>query len=147
MKLRWPVYQEVVGVFVGGCVDRGEGSSFRAKAHAHTGSNGRNYHWICVRSIKRVGDYVLNASEGWDGDVTKPSRLMMHELAHILTDHGHDDIWRKKMREMHQPLGRQYDKKLGSVKASIVCINGIQYVWSDSRNGYYRKEIEEKGEQ
>jgi len=70
----------VKGIFVGGCVERGEGSSFRAKAHAHSIIPGtRNYHgtdeflgWICIRSAKR-----LFTSSG------KPSQLLWHETAHI----------------------------------------------------------------
>ena len=134
MNLRWPEYPEVKGVFVGGCVERGEGSSFRAKAHAHYVYHKSSDHWICVRSAKRIGQIVLNSSEGWDGEITKPSRLMYHELAHILTDHGHDDIWRKKMQELGQPLTRQYQKKRR--KPVIVCRNGIQYYWSESQKKY-----------
>ncbi len=78
-------YPEFEGLFVGGCVERGDGSSFRAKAHAHT--SGEYKGWICVRSVKRLGN-------------GKPSMLMLHELAHILTGHGHDDVWRKKVREV-----------------------------------------------
>ena len=37
-------------VFVGGCVARGEGSSFRHKAHVHIA--GQFFGWICVRSAK-----------------------------------------------------------------------------------------------
>ena len=70
----------VKGIFIGGCIVRGEGSSFRAKAHAHSIIPGtRNYHgsgeflgWICIRSIKR-----LYTSSG------KLSQLLWHETAHI----------------------------------------------------------------
>lgn len=64
----WPV----AGVFVGGCVARGVGSSFRAMAHTHN-QPGRYHGWICVRSTRRV----LTASG-------QPTRLLLHEVAHVL---------------------------------------------------------------
>lgn len=76
-----------IKVFVGGCVKRGVGSSFRRKAHAHV--IGENKGFVCVRSWKR-----LRSANG------KPSQLMIHEYAHILTGHGHDDVWRAKMKEV-----------------------------------------------
>lgn len=70
------------GLFVGGCVERGDGSSFRAKAHAHI--SGRNKGWICVRKASRLAD----------------RELMIHELAHIITGHGHDDTFRAMVRKL-----------------------------------------------
>jgi hypothetical protein len=106
------------GVFVGGCVERGEGSSFRAKAHAHNeqyikmGSSivkdeqgnkkeWKHFGWICVRSAKR-----LYTRPG------QPSNLMWHELCHILTPgHSHDDVWRAKAREFGVYIGKRYAKQ------------------------------------
>ena len=79
-------------VFVGGCVERGDGSSFRRKAHAHTSKDDIHYGMICVRSSKRL--YTPSG---------KPSYLMRHELAHIITGHGHDIIFIRKMREFGFP--------------------------------------------
>jgi len=90
-RVEYPAFQqypELKGVFVGGCIDRGDGSSFRAKAHAHTKEP--NQGWICVRSAKRL--YVQGTN--------RPSKLMWHELAHILIGHGHDDTWRKEVRRL-----------------------------------------------
>ena len=104
----------VAGIFLGGCVERGVGSSFRAKGHAHNDGAGKFYRWICIRSLARLGEYQLVPQS--DGKtllfITKPSRLLMHEYAHVLTPgHSHDDTWRRKMRELGQPLPRQYQKK------------------------------------
>ncbi len=100
-----PAWKEVRGIFVGGCVQRGPGSSFRAKAHAHNMKENVNFGWICVRSVKRLGETKGNI-------ITKPSQLLWHEYSHILTaGHSHDDVWRNKMRELHQPITAQYVKQ------------------------------------
>jgi hypothetical protein len=90
-RVEYPAFQqypELKGVFVGGCIDRGDGSSFRAKAHTHTKEPNKG--WICVRSAKRL--YVHGTN--------RPSKLMLHELAHILAGHGHDDTWRREVRRL-----------------------------------------------
>lgn len=109
---------EVEGIFLGGCVKRGVGSSFRARAHAHNTRSSKRYFdihtgWICVRSIDRLGQYHAVAQD--DGStlivIDKPSRLLMHEYAHILCpNHGHDDKWRKTMKKLGQPIPRQYQR-------------------------------------
>lgn len=109
---------EVEGIFIGGCVARGVGSSFCARAHAHNNKQSKNYFdvnegWICVRSIARLGQYHAVAQD--DGltliVVDKASRVLMHEYAHILTpNHGHDDTWRKVMQKLGQPIPAQYLK-------------------------------------
>lgn len=105
---------EVTGIFLGGCVKRGVGSSFRHQAHAHNTQPDSRYGWICVRSIKRIGDYdALRADSGKTViTIHQASRLLMHEYAHILCPgHGHDDKWRRQMADLGQPLPKHYQKR------------------------------------
>jgi len=98
-------WSQVKGIFVGGCVERGVGSSFRAKAHAHCFLQDPYFGWICVRSAKRLGEVQGH-------EITKPSALLWHEYAHILTpNHYHDDAWRATMKVLGQPVPEQYKKK------------------------------------
>lgn len=81
----WPEelkHPEVKGVFVGGCVARGVGSRFRAKAHAHT--SGEHCGWICFLSEKRLTCRML----------------CLHERAHIVTKEGHTKRWREYLLQI-----------------------------------------------
>lgn len=75
--LRAAGWTSVAGVFAGGCIERGVGSSFRAMAHTHRPDDGLVAGWICVRSPRR-----LLTPAG------RPSRLLRHEVAHVLAGAG-----------------------------------------------------------
>lgn len=82
-----------VGVFVGGCVERGIGSSFRRMAHAHNQVGDHRYGWVCVRSPKRV----ITATG-------RPTVLMFHEYAHLLTpNQGHSEGWGRRLAALGWP--------------------------------------------
>lgn len=114
----WP---EVAGLFVGGCVERGAGSSFRAQAHAHTAGSHKG--WICVRAHRRIYGQTRNEFGGWVA-TGRPSRLMWHEYAHILAGQGHTDRWRAVMRELGQPIPQRYKKRV-RVQPSVMEDSGI----------------------
>ena len=96
-----PFEGRIKGLFVGGCVRRGDGSRFRAKAHAHFSSDAPYGGWICVLSAKRLDDRLL----------------MLHEAAHVLADAGHVDKWRRVLLEIGGSLdpvpgvSKSYHKK------------------------------------
>ncbi len=54
-------YPQFKGLFVGGCVERGDGSRFRRKAHAHTSKRDALRGWICVLSPKRLDALPIRA--------------------------------------------------------------------------------------
>lgn len=72
----------VKGVFANGCVERGDGSRFRRKAHSHI--KGKFEGWICFLSAKRLSEKML----------------ILHELAHIISKQGHTDKFRKILLEI-----------------------------------------------
>ena len=82
---------EVAGIFVGGCVARGEGSRFRHKAHAHT--SGPHKGWLCVLAARRL----------------QQEELMLHEVAHLIAGCGHTDKWRRVLLEIGGTLGPVID--------------------------------------
>lgn len=88
-------FPEVKGVFVGGCIERGEGSRFRAKAHTHF--HGEFIGWVCVLSTKRLAS----------------RELMLHEAAHAITGLGHVDKWRAKLLQ----IGGTLDEVPGLLKS------------------------------
>ena len=81
------------GIFLAGCVERGDGSSFRRKAHAHNHRGTPFSGWICIRSRHRL----MTKRSG------RPSDLMLHELAHLLAPNlGHNQTWRRRFKELKQ---------------------------------------------
>jgi hypothetical protein len=134
-RVKYPAFQqypEFRGVFVGGCIDRGDGPSFRAKAHAHTKEPHKG--WICARSAKRL--YV----PGTD----RPSKLMLHELAHILTGHGHDDTWRREVRRLGGTINHWETKAWHRQRRGIMTETTTS---EDTMTPEQRKELHKKNQE
>jgi hypothetical protein len=93
-------HSRVRGLCVGQCVD-GSPLPVDVYAHAHQYPKDANRGWICIRSprdVFRRGSRQL-------------SRTVMHELAHLVAAAGHDDDWRRTMRELRQPIPAAYQKR------------------------------------
>jgi hypothetical protein len=101
----------VKGICVGRCIDGSEwgdrtGSDaggvwrLRIDGHAHIPGCGHTG-WICIRSPNNV---LRKGSRHVSQDV-------MHELCHLISQSGHDDRWRKAMRELGQTIPKQYQKR------------------------------------
>ena len=80
-----------IRVFVGGCVERGDGSSFRRRAHAHCHPDDKHRNWVCIRSIKR-----LLTPTGL------PSLLLWEEITHCLIPYSnsHNATFYRKLKEL-----------------------------------------------
>lgn len=93
----------VAGIAVGGCVEAigtGREGAFRRSAHAHTTGDWRG--WICVRS--RRPERLVTATG-------RPSRLLIHEVAHIATRTGHDARWRAMVARLGAPSEAQRTRR------------------------------------
>lgn len=97
----------LAGVWVGGCAGRGDGCFPRSRTLAHThdrrdgGRDGEALSgWVCFRAGERRcwvgGKRALAVPVG----ERRPSQLMLHELAHVLTpgDRSHGRRWRAAAR-------------------------------------------------
>jgi hypothetical protein len=97
----------VRNISVGRCVSHDEWGDtddgthcYREVAHAHVAGCDKPG-WICVRNPNDV--------------LSKGSRhvtpLILHELAHLISQSGHTDKWRRAMAELDQPIPKQYQKR------------------------------------
>jgi hypothetical protein len=93
-------HSRVRGVSVGQCVD-GSPLAPDVYAHAHQYPKDSHWGWICVRSPREV---LRRGSRHL-------STTVMHEFAHLVAAAGHDDDWRRTMRELGQPIPAAYRKR------------------------------------
>lgn len=84
--------QPVRGIHIGGCID-GNPLPPDVVAHAHLGSSYPKGYigYICARSKSDLFEALL------------------HELAHLAADSGHDEKWRKSLRKLggHVPAANR----------------------------------------
>jgi hypothetical protein len=107
-----PRWAQVTAVFVGGCTARGVGSAFRRQAHAHNRRGDPHFGVVCVRSHRRLYAAHRDDLTGAWGVTGRPSRVMWHEMAHILTpNQGHSDRWRAMMQDLGQPIPARYQRR------------------------------------
>jgi hypothetical protein len=93
-------HKAVRGMCLGCCVD-GSPLGPDVYAHAHQHPKDANRGWICIRSprdVLRRGSRRLSAT-------------VMHEFAHLVAVAGHDDDWRRTMKELGQPIPAAYKRK------------------------------------
>jgi hypothetical protein len=93
-------HSRVRGLSVGQCVD-GSPLARDVYAHAHQYPKDSNRGWICIRSPR---DVLKRGSRHL-------SPTVIHELAHLVAAAGHDDDWRRTMRELGQPIPTAYRKR------------------------------------
>jgi len=93
-------HRRVRGLSVGQCVD-GSPLPTGVYAHAHQYPKDSNRGWVCIRSPR---DILRRGSR-------EISTTVMHGFAHLLAAAGHDDDWRRTMRELGQPIPAAYRKR------------------------------------
>jgi hypothetical protein len=85
---------DVIGVYVGGCIETGLGS-IKANAHTHIGTIDPHRGWVCFQHPENLAN----------------ANTRMHELAHIRTGAGHADKWRVEMTRLGQPISPRYQRR------------------------------------
>lgn len=80
--------------------------------HAHTNLKDSNYGWICVTGIKQLGKEGHNFIKENDAiKILKPSKVLLHEYAHIITEkesNSHGIKWKETMRVLGCSVPRRY---------------------------------------
>lgn len=84
----WPSMQ----FHFGGCVE--DNHRFRAQAHAHCLPKDKRFGWVCVLSSK---ESRLVTPTG------RPTTLLAHEVAHMITKQGHSEKWRNCITQLGFP--------------------------------------------
>jgi hypothetical protein len=86
----WPA--KVRGVFVGGCIEHGEGKwrDPANAAHSHL-ERGMVRGWICLSS-----DRFLLMVDGSG----RPNPVLTHEAGHVITEQGHTQKWAATVRAL-----------------------------------------------
>lgn len=80
-------YPQIKGVSFGKCISDKTNrwyEPYQVLAHTHVGEDDPHHGWMCFRDR-----YLL-----------RDKQLVIHELAHLLTGHGHDNTWRDKVLEL-----------------------------------------------
>ena len=85
---------EVIGVFSDGCVQN-DFCDAETSAHAHISPGEPFEGWICFIKSEAIKDKML----------------CLHELAHIITKHHHDDVWRKALLNLGGTLEANFYMK------------------------------------
>ena len=82
-------FPQFKGVSVGKCIATRQPLDKDDMAHSHDSPNDQHRGWICVNEKQNI--YSKNGGA---------SNVMKHELAHIVTDHGHDKIFKKVLNKI-----------------------------------------------
>lgn len=99
------------GTFLGGCIERKEGSNIRHSAHCHCGlkkdkSKYPHHGFICIKSKKP--EKCINKNG-------KPTLMFLHELAHLIcVGENKGNGYGKKFFEVARSIGyrrMKYDHK------------------------------------
>ena len=118
--------ERVAGVSLGGCCDAfgtDRVGAMRPEAHAHVSAKSAMRGWICVKSGKP--EKVRTASG-------RPTAMLIHEVAHIVTWAGHTVAWIKAVTTLGAPAeGRKYAKRNADRRARPPAI----WYWTDRETG------------
>jgi hypothetical protein len=105
-------HKAVKNICVGRCVNHDDWQDtddgvhcYREQAHAHV--KGCDHPgWICVRNPRHV----------LSGSSRHVSGLLLHELAHLISQSGHNETWRQTMRGLGQTIPKQYQRRARDIR-------------------------------
>lgn len=93
-------HKEVRGVTIGCCVN-GSRLPANVAAHAH----------LAVKNERHPGQICVQATDAFRRGSAHVSRIVMHEVAHLIANGHHSADWRTTMRQLGQPIPAAYKKR------------------------------------